>query len=168
MKKKGKRWGSAPAKLLESIFLASASVSYQNLKLCLSWARAPSPCCSLLSARLPLCGHLGRNVPGAPLHRGHLAASAAATRQPKSPFYTIPKSEKTTPPGPYHDDFKSRHRAPLQLKPEVPEVSESLTGNRGGGPKRASGRTNLSVWRARSPLGTAGLWSLHRRLVSVH
>ncbi|TKC37415.1 hypothetical protein EI555_010717 [Monodon monoceros] len=118
-------------------------------------------------ARLPVCGHLGRNVPGAPLHRGHLAASAAATRQPKSPFCTIPKSEKTTPPGPYHDDFKSRHRAPLQLQPEVPEVSESLTGNRGGGPKRASGRTNLSVWRARSPLGTAGLSSLHRRLGRV-
>ena len=91
--------------------------SYQTPSSALSWARAPSPCYSLRSARLPLCWHLCRSVPGAPVHR---AASAAATRPPKSRFYTIPKSEKTTLPGPCHKDLKSRHRA------EVPEAPERL------------------------------------------
>ena len=48
------------------------------------------------------------------------AATAAATRPPKSRFYTIPKSEKTTLPGPCHKDLKFRHRA------EVPEAPERL------------------------------------------
>ena len=121
--------------------------SYQTPSSALSWARAPSPCYSLRSARLPLCWHLCRSVPGAPLHR---AASSAATRPPKSRLYTIPKSEKTMLPSPCHKDLKSRHRA------EVPEAPERLTGNLGEGSKLASGRLNLS----RAPAATLGIDTL--------
>lgn len=69
IRRKGKVWGEqAPAKLLESTFLAPDCVNQQTTKLDMSWARAPSPCCSLRSAGFPPPGESQpRQVLPAPL-----------------------------------------------------------------------------------------------------